>query len=33
MIEEMYKEEFADSSDDSNPSMATREGVADHPEE
>ncbi|XP_044474920.1 BEL1-like homeodomain protein 11 [Mangifera indica] len=33
MIEEMYKEEFADSSDDSNPSVATREGVADHPEE
>ncbi|WCJ35238.1 BEL1-like homeodomain 11 [Euphorbia peplus] len=33
MIEEMYKEEFADSSEDSNPSM-TREGVAaDHSED
>ncbi|XP_031269128.1 BEL1-like homeodomain protein 11 [Pistacia vera] len=37
MIEEMYKEEFADFSEDSNPSLATssttREGIADHPEE
>ncbi|KAH7567218.1 hypothetical protein JRO89_XS07G0033700 [Xanthoceras sorbifolium] len=41
MIEEMYKEEFADSSEDSNPSLAsiattittTREGIADYAED
>lgn len=37
MIEEMYKEEFAESSEDSNPllgsSSVTREGVIDHSED
>jgi hypothetical protein len=37
MIEEMYKVEFADSSEDSNPlpgsSFITREGVTDHSED